>query len=40
MARYSGNSRFAGVANTNISELYSRDPAAPSQVTTAAADRW
>ncbi len=38
IARYSGNSRFAGVAKTNISELYSKNPAAPSQVITAAAD--
>ncbi len=38
IARYSRSIRFAGVANTNITELYSRNATAPSQVSTAAAE--
>src|ERR1039457_4198409 len=37
IARYSRNSRFAGVANTNITALYDRNPTAPSHAGTAAA---
>src|ERR1039457_3641987 len=37
IARYSRNSRFAGVANTNITALYDRNPTALSHASTAAA---